>query len=55
MLLAIDTATTITGLALCAGGELLAECAWRSGRNHTAQLLPQLDMLLRHVVAAGAD
>jgi tRNA threonylcarbamoyladenosine biosynthesis protein TsaB len=51
MLLAIDTATTITGLALCDGGELLAECAWASGRNHTAQLLPQLDMLLRHVGA----
>ncbi|NTV65670.1 MAG: tRNA (adenosine(37)-N6)-threonylcarbamoyltransferase complex dimerization subunit type 1 TsaB, partial [Oscillochloris sp.] len=37
MLLAIDTATTITGLALCEGGELLAECVWHSGRNHTAQ------------------
>lgn len=52
MLLAIDTATTITGLALCDGGELLAECAWTSGRNHTAQLLPQLDMLLGHVGAS---
>jgi tRNA threonylcarbamoyladenosine biosynthesis protein TsaB len=54
MLLAIDTATTITGLALCAGGELLAECAWASGRHHSAQLLPQLDLLLRHV-GAGRD
>jgi tRNA threonylcarbamoyladenosine biosynthesis protein TsaB len=54
MLLAIDTATMITGLALCKGGEPLAECAWASGRNHTAQLLPQLDMLLRHV-GAGRD
>jgi tRNA threonylcarbamoyladenosine biosynthesis protein TsaB len=51
MLLAIDTATTITGIALCDGGELLAECAWVSGRNHTAQLLPQLDLLLRHIGA----
>jgi tRNA threonylcarbamoyladenosine biosynthesis protein TsaB len=51
MLLAIDTATTITGLALCDGGEILAECAWASGRNHTAQLMPQLDMLLRHIGA----
>jgi tRNA threonylcarbamoyladenosine biosynthesis protein TsaB len=49
MLLAIDTATTITGLALYNEGGLLAECAWASGRHHTAQLLPQLDMLLRHV------
>lgn len=51
MLLAIDTATTTTGLALCQDGELLAEVAWHSGRNHTAQLLPQLDLLLRHVGA----
>ncbi|MEI7643884.1 MAG: tRNA (adenosine(37)-N6)-threonylcarbamoyltransferase complex dimerization subunit type 1 TsaB [Chloroflexales bacterium] len=51
MLLAIDTATTITGIALCDGGELLAECAWVSGRHHSAQLLPQLDLLLRHVGA----
>jgi len=54
MLLAIDTATTITGLALCDGGELLAECAWASGRHHSAQLLPQLDLLLRHVGAGRA-
>ncbi|NTW03713.1 MAG: tRNA (adenosine(37)-N6)-threonylcarbamoyltransferase complex dimerization subunit type 1 TsaB, partial [Oscillochloris sp.] len=51
MLLAIDTATTITGLALYNGDELLAECIWASGRNHTAQLLPQLDILLRHIGA----
>src|SRR5688572_9461596 len=54
MLLAIDTATTITGIALYDGGGLLAECAWASGRHHTAQLLPQLDLLLRHV-GAGRD
>jgi tRNA threonylcarbamoyladenosine biosynthesis protein TsaB len=51
MLLAIDTSTTITGLALYDAGGLRAECAWASGRNHTAQLLPQLDMLLRHIGA----
>jgi tRNA threonylcarbamoyladenosine biosynthesis protein TsaB len=55
MLLAIDTATTTTGLALCREGELLAECAWFSGRNHTAQLLPQLDLLLRHVGVERGD
>ncbi len=49
MLLAIDTATTISGLALCDKGELLAECTWASGRHHSAQLMPQLDLLLRHV------
>ncbi|MEI6776191.1 MAG: tRNA (adenosine(37)-N6)-threonylcarbamoyltransferase complex dimerization subunit type 1 TsaB [Chloroflexales bacterium] len=49
MLLAIDTATTITGLALCDEGEILAECVWTSGRHHSAQLMPQMDLLLRHV------
>lgn len=48
MLLAIDTATTYTGLAILEDGELLGEAVWASGRNHSAQLLPQLDMLLRH-------
>jgi tRNA threonylcarbamoyladenosine biosynthesis protein TsaB len=49
LLLAIDTSTAYTGLALYDGAEVLAECVWRSGRQHTAQLLPQLDGLLRQV------
>jgi tRNA threonylcarbamoyladenosine biosynthesis protein TsaB len=28
---------------------LLAECTWDSARDHTAQLMPQLTMLLQHV------
>lgn len=48
MLLAIDTSTTYTGLALLDAGELIGEAAWASGRNHSAQLLPQLDLLMRH-------
>ena len=48
MLLAIDTSTTQTGLALYHEQGVIAECTWQSGRNHTAQVLPQLDMLLRH-------
>lgn len=55
MLLAIDTATTVTGLALHDASGTRAEAAWESGRNHTAQLLPQLDMLLRHVGAGRGD
>ncbi|NTU83143.1 MAG: tRNA (adenosine(37)-N6)-threonylcarbamoyltransferase complex dimerization subunit type 1 TsaB, partial [Chloroflexales bacterium] len=55
MLLAIDTSTGLTGLALYAATGPRAECAWESGRNHTAQLLPQLDALLRHVGAARGD
>lgn len=55
MLLAIDTATGLTGLALYDDSGPRAECVWESGRNHTAQLLPQLDTLLRHVGAARGD
>lgn len=54
MLLAIDTSTTLTGLALYADTPL-AEIVWESGRNHTAQILPQLDLLLRQVGATKAD
>lgn len=48
MLLAIDTSTAYTGLALY-DGELLGEALWRSRRDHTAQLLPQLTLLLQHL------
>lgn len=54
MLLAIDTSTGLTGLALYGADGPRAECMWASGRNHTAQLLPQLDVLLRHV-GVGRD
>lgn len=54
MLLAIDTSTSITGLALYDSLGPRAEAAWESGRNHTAQLLPQLDLLLRHI-GVGRD
>jgi tRNA threonylcarbamoyladenosine biosynthesis protein TsaB len=49
MLLAIDTSTTQTGLACYDGQGLIGECSWHSGRDHTAQLLPQLSLLLRHI------
>src|SRR4029079_641807 len=49
MLLAIDTSTTQTGLACYDQQGLLGECAWHSGRDHSAQLLPQLTLLLRPI------
>lgn len=49
MLLAIDTSTNTTGLACYDEQGLLAECVWHSGRDHSAQLLPQLTLLLRHL------
>ncbi|NJN16762.1 MAG: tRNA (adenosine(37)-N6)-threonylcarbamoyltransferase complex dimerization subunit type 1 TsaB [Oscillochloris sp.] len=55
MLLAIDSATTLSGVALYANDVPLAEICWESGRNHSAQLLPQIDLLLRHVGAVQSD
>jgi tRNA threonylcarbamoyladenosine biosynthesis protein TsaB len=49
MLLAIDTSTVQTGLACYDERGVLGECVWLSGRDHTAQLLPQLTLLLRHL------
>jgi tRNA threonylcarbamoyladenosine biosynthesis protein TsaB len=55
MLLAIDTSTTLTGLALYTGDATLAECSWESGRQHTAQLLTQIDLLLQHSGRSRTD
>src|SRR5512138_2392353 len=54
MLLAIDTSTTQTGLACYDASGVLGECVWHSGRDHTAQLLPQLTLLLRHIGRASS-
>ncbi len=56
MLLAIDTSTADAGIA-CYDGErgVIGECIWRAGRDHTAQLLPQIDLLLRHIRCARSD
>ncbi len=55
MLLAIDTSTALTGLACYDHTGLLGECTWQSGRNHTAHILPQLDMLMQHIQRTPAD
>lgn len=52
MLVAIDTSTDIASLALVRDGLVLAELTWRSGQNHSTQLLPNLAHLLKLV---GAD
>ena len=49
MLVAIDTSTNQSGLACYDDGVLLAECSWDSARDHTAQLMPQLNLLLAHL------
>lgn len=55
MLLAIDTSTAYTGLACYDASGMLGECSWFSGREQTVQLLPQLDMLLRHLGRTPLD
>lgn len=52
MQLAIDTSTDIAGLALVAEDELLFELNWHCGRNHTRQLLPNVDYILKQAGVA---
>ena len=47
MQLAIDTSTDTASLALVRDGAVVAELTWRCGQNHTRQLLPNLEHLLR--------
>jgi tRNA threonylcarbamoyladenosine biosynthesis protein TsaB len=49
MLVAIDTSTTWTSIACYDADGIVGEASWLSGRDHTAQLLPQLTLLLRHL------
>lgn len=48
MLLAIDTATSMAGIALCdlSCGRILGEESWYSARNHTVELMPRLVRLM---------
>lgn len=46
MELAIDTSTDTASLALIQDRQVLAELTWRSGQNHSTQLLPNLNHLL---------
>jgi tRNA threonylcarbamoyladenosine biosynthesis protein TsaB len=55
MLLAIDTSTRLSGLALYNEQGLRGESVWHSGRNHSAQVLPQLDALLRYLGQQPGD
>ena len=49
MLLAIDTSTAQSGLALYDGMSIPAEFVWRSGLHHTQELAPGLADLLDRV------
>ena len=47
MLLAIDTATDRVSLALDDGAEILAEHNWLCANNHTVELAPRVEHMLR--------
>ncbi len=46
MQIVIDTSTDTASLAVTESRQVLAELTWRCGRNHTVQLLPNLQYLL---------
>lgn len=52
MLIAIDTSTDVASLALAQDDRIIAELTWHCGQNHTVELYPALDFLLKK---AGLD
>lgn len=55
VLLAIDTATRMTGLALYDGTSVLAEHMWRGGGHHTTQLAPEIGLMLRRLAMDASE
>jgi tRNA threonylcarbamoyladenosine biosynthesis protein TsaB len=55
VLLAIDTATDMTGLALHDGRRVLAEISWQGAATQTVELAPQIAMILRQASLTNAD
>jgi len=47
MQLVIDTSTDIAGLAIMDKERMIVELTWRCGQNHTIELYPRLDFLLK--------
>lgn len=52
MELAIDTSTDWAGLALSREGIPFSELTWKPGQNHTSELFPNLENLLRETNSA---
>ncbi|MGD8760484.1 MAG: hypothetical protein PVJ07_09555, partial [Anaerolineales bacterium] len=55
MLLALDTATRMTGIALHDGARVLAEHVWQGGGHQTVELAPQVALLLQRRALAPSD
>lgn len=54
MLLAIDTATKMLGLALYDGSEILNESIWYSNNHHTTELAPEVAIAFRRAAVSQA-
>jgi tRNA threonylcarbamoyladenosine biosynthesis protein TsaB len=55
MLLAIDTSTRLTGVALYDGVQVLSEVAWYSREHQTVELAPVVDEILGRVGARASE
>ena len=55
LLLAIDTATTYAGLAMYDGDAICSASYWRSNRNHSVEVMPQLARMLGQQRVSASD
>ena len=55
MLLAIDTSTRVTGVALYDGVHVLGESVWSGGNYHTVELAPAIAQLMERVRVKVSD
>lgn len=55
MLLALDTSTDWSGLAVYDGSVVLAETTWRSARQHTEQVVGQLELTCGYLGIGPSD
>ena len=56
MYLAIDSTTALAGVAtISSDGTVEADVTWRAGRNHTAELYPAIEEVLRRGKATRED
>lgn len=55
MLLAIDTASSVVGIALDDGAQVIVEHIWHSDRYHTVELAPEVAQLLKQYALTAGD
>ena len=55
MLLAVDTSTQWSGLALYDGAQVLGEMGWRTHNHHTVELAPAVERLFKQCGAAFSE